>query len=75
MYTPSTDVWLQMGSTGVSLPQSCSGQVSEIGPAILLPNGNVFAIGATGNTAVYTPGAAGVAGTWSNGPTLVELEQ
>ncbi len=72
MYTPSTDVWLQMGSTGVSLPQSCSGQVSEIGPAILLPNGNVFAIGATGNTAVYTPGAAGVAGTWSNGPTLVD---
>ena len=72
IYTPSTDVWLQMGSTGVSLPQPCSGFVPEIGPAILLPNGNVFAIGATGNTAVYTPGAAGVAGTWSNGPTLVD---
>ncbi len=72
MYTPSTDVWLQMGSTGVSLPQSCPGQGAEIGPAILLPNGNVFAIGATGNTAIYTPGAAGVAGTWSNGPALVD---
>lgn len=72
LYTPSTDTWLQMGSTGVSLPQPCSGAVSEIGPAILLPNGNVFAIGASGNTAVYTPGAAGTAGTWSNGPTLVD---
>ena len=72
MYTPSTDVWLQMGSTGVSLPQPCSGFVAEIGPAILLPNGNVFAIGASGNTAIYTPGAAGIAGTWSNGPTLVD---
>jgi hypothetical protein len=72
MYTPSTDVWLQMGSTGVSLPQSCPGQGNEIGPAILLPNGTVFAIGASGNTAIYTPGAAGVAGTWSNGPSLVD---
>jgi hypothetical protein len=72
LYTPSTDKWLQMGSTGVTLPQACPGFVAEIGPAILLPNGNVFAIGATGNTAIYTPGAAGVAGTWSNGPTLVD---
>ncbi len=72
LYTPSTDTWLQMGSTGVSLPEPCSGQVSEIGPALLLPNGTVFAIGASGNTAIYTPGAAGVAGTWSNGPTLVD---
>lgn len=72
LYTPSTDTWLQMGSTGVSLPQPCSGSVSEIGPAILLPNGNVFAIGSSGNTAIYTPGAAGTAGTWSNGPTLVD---
>lgn len=72
LYTPSTDTWLQMGSTGAGLPQSCSGNVAEIGPAILLPNGNVFAIGSSGNTAIYTPGAAGVAGTWSNGPTLVD---
>jgi hypothetical protein len=72
LYTPSTDTWLQMGSTGASLPQPCTGLVSEIGPAILLPNGKVFVIGASGNTAIYTPGAAGAAGTWSNGPTLVD---
>lgn len=72
LYTPSTDTWLQMGSTGVTLPQPCSGNVAEIGPAILMPNGNVLFIGATGNTAVYTPGAAGAAGTWANGPTLVD---
>ena len=72
LYTPSTDVWLQMGSTGPSLPQPCSGYVSEIGPAILLPGGNVFCIGASGNTALYAPAAAGTAGTWSNGPTLVD---
>jgi hypothetical protein len=72
LYTPSTDTWLQMGSTGVTLPQSCPGLVSEIGPAILMPNGKVFAIGSTGNTAIYTPGAAGAAGTWANGPTLVD---
>jgi hypothetical protein len=72
LYTPSTDKWLQMGSTGVSLPQPCSGFVSEIGPAILLPNNDVFAIGASGNTATYTPGAPGKAGTWANGPTLVD---
>jgi hypothetical protein len=72
LYTPSTDTWLQMGSTGVSLPQPCPKQGAEIGPAILLPNGNVFCIGASGNTAIYTPGAAGTAGTWSNGPTLVD---
>ena len=72
IYTPSTDVWLQMGSVGATLPQSCPGFVAEIGPAILLPNGKVFAIGASGATATYTPGAAGIAGTWAAGPALVD---
>lgn len=73
LYTPSTDIWSQQGSTGVTLPQVCPGSsTGEIGPAILLPNGKVFCIGSTGNTAIYAPGAAGTAGTWSNGPTLVD---
>jgi len=38
----------------------------EIGPAILMPNGTVFAIGATQHTAVYAPPAGATEeGTWS----------
>jgi hypothetical protein len=41
----------------------------EIGPAILLPNGKVFAAGATGHTAIYTPGASATTpGAWVAGP-------
>jgi hypothetical protein len=73
LYTPSTDFWLQMGRTGPSLPQPCPNvSAGEIGPAILLPDGNVFCIGASGNTASYKPGAPGAEGTWSNGPTLLD---
>jgi hypothetical protein len=47
--------------------------VYEIGPAILLPDGRVFAIGATGATALYTPDPdATKAGTWASGPSLVD---
>lgn len=44
----------------------------EMGPQMLLPNGNVFAIGADGKTAVYTPPAAGstATGTWVEGPAM-----
>lgn len=70
-YLINTDQWVSAGSTPSTLPQSCPGFVAEIGPAILLPNGNVFVIGATGNTAIYTPPAnIADAGTWSAGPTL-----
>ncbi len=46
----------------------------EIGPAILRPDGSVFATGSaasgqTGHTAIYRPGAAiGDPGTWTAGP-------
>src|SRR5262249_31736119 len=36
----------------------------EIGPAVLRPNGTVFATGATGHNAVYNTGT----GQWSAGP-------
>ena len=38
----------------------------EMGPALLLPNGNVFAVGADGLTAIYAPGS----NTWSVGPAV-----
>lgn len=72
-YIPSSDKWVSAGATGNALPQPCSGQVAEIGPALLLPHGRVFAVGASGNTALYTPDPNPQnAGTWANGPTLVD---
>lgn len=42
---------------------------AEIGPAILLPSGKLFAVGATGNTAIYDPSQPN-ASAWTAGPTL-----
>lgn len=72
-YIPRSNTWESAGSTGETLPQACEGIVSEIGPALLLPDGRVFAVGATGATALYTPDPYPIrAGTWTNGPTLTD---
>ena len=72
-YNPTTNEWISAGSTPSNLTQPCSGEVAEIGLAILLPStGDVFCIGASGATALYTPGGATVAGTWAAGPDLVD---
>ncbi len=78
-YVPSTDLWVPAGGTPKPLvvgnvnctyipkggaPQPQTVGVFEIGPAILLPNGTLFAIGATGHTAIYTPST----NTWAPGP-------
>lgn len=62
IYDPSTGAWTNAGSTIVTLPNS----VLEIGPAVLMPNGKVFAAGASKNTAIYDTST----GTWSTGPTF-----
>jgi hypothetical protein len=70
-YVPSTNTWVSAGSTPSTLPQACAGIVPEIGPSVLLPSGHLFVIGATGNTALYTPPAIpSQPGTWSAGPSL-----
>ncbi len=62
------------GPTGTYLPPG------EIGPAILRPDGSVFATGSavtgqTGHTAVYRPGAtAGQAGSWTRGPDFPGID-
>ena len=75
-YLPATDQWVSAGSTLATLPQACPALGAEIGPAILLPDGRVFAIGATGNTGLYTPPSATLGsaspGTWAAGPTLTD---
>ena len=58
--------WAKPASTPVDLVQASS---IEIGPAILLPDGRVFAIGASGRTAIYTPpNIADQPGSWIVGP-------
>lgn len=77
-YIPKSDKWVSAGATPQSLvlagvTEPGTDKVfdpDEIGPAILLPDGAVFAIGATGHTAIYTLDAtnAGGTGTWEPGP-------
>jgi hypothetical protein len=68
--------WTSPGSTGVPLAAYCStaeGSGWEIGPAVLRPDGTVLAIGATSNTAIYTPPPYGYGlqyGKWTKGPTF-----
>ena len=52
----------------LSAPTDLNGkQWDEMGPAMLLPNGNVFfAGGGTSNTALYNP----TTNTWSSGPSI-----
>ena len=64
-YNPTTGTWSTAGDTPVSLEG-----YSEMGPAILRPDGTVFATGASGATAIYTPGANGAVGTWTQGPSF-----
>ncbi|HUA16205.1 MAG TPA: hypothetical protein VMG31_12985 [Verrucomicrobiae bacterium] len=62
IYDPSTGAWTTPDNTTVVNlvdPRSL-----EIGPAALLPNGTVFAAGATTNNAIYTIST----GTWAPGP-------
>jgi hypothetical protein len=84
IYTPSAGAWASAGSTVVDLhspsPFGClnygpGGKLcyfppGEVGPAILRPDGTVFATGSysnggsgPGHTAVYTPGTG-----WAAGP-------
>src|SRR6478609_273429 len=60
-YNPSTGTWSSAGSTPVSL---ISG--GEIGPAVLRPDGTVFAAGANSSSAIYNSST----GQWSTGPTF-----
>ena len=88
-YDAAIQTWIQDGSTVANLMGPCEVDCAngirgawgiyyppgEIGPAILRPDGTVFATGAlhlgdsTGHTAVFTPGAGpDVPGTWAAGP-------
>jgi hypothetical protein len=60
--------WIDNGATPAPLVETAS---IEIGPAILLPDGTVFAIGATGNTARFKPNVdPDKPGEWKPGPDV-----
>jgi hypothetical protein len=62
IYDPTTGAWTTpTNNTGVNLVDPGS---LELGPAPLLPNGTVFASGATTNNAIYTVST----GTWATAP-------
>ena len=66
-YNPSTGSWSSAGSTIVLLPSNGGKPiVAEVGPAVLRPDGSVFATGGTSSTAIYNPAN----GAWSTGPSF-----
>lgn len=69
-YVIAINQWVSAGTTPVTLPAGPVGDVPEMGPQILLPDGRVFAIGASGHTALYTPPTTVPTdpGTWAPGP-------
>jgi hypothetical protein len=70
-YVVSTGKWLSDSSipAAADLVIDVPNVSIEVGPAVLMPSGQVFAAGASGHTAIYTPGASDSAlGTWVAGP-------
>jgi len=68
-YIPSTSTWVNAGTLPVTLTDGNPNY--EMGPAVLLYNGTVFATGALGNSAIYTPPSTqSETGTWNTGPSL-----
>jgi hypothetical protein len=64
-YVPSLNTWVVDGTVPVPLFDSSLG---ELGTVHLLPNGQVFWMGSTTNTAFYTPGGSVTsAGSWVAG--------
>src|SRR6058998_1552002 len=71
IYDPATATWTSAGSTIAQLWDSCGGADAasyEVGPAVLRPDGMVFATGGNtcgpGHTSIYNSRA----GTWTAGP-------
>jgi PKD repeat protein len=62
LYNPATGSWSSAGDTTVQLPFPPPNSVPEVGPAVLRPDGTVFATGGTSNIAVYDS----ISGTWSS---------
>jgi hypothetical protein len=69
-YVINTNSWVSAGSVPAAsdLVLNVPGISIEIGPAILMPDGRVFCIGASGHTAVYDIKT----GSWMAGPDITD---
>jgi hypothetical protein len=66
----AANAWVSAGAT----PHVLIDSISEIGASVLLPDGRLFVIGATGFTAIYTvPPISNQPGTWVDGPTIPQV--
>jgi hypothetical protein len=63
-YVPSSGTWVDAGTLPALLSTAALGD--ELGPALLLPDGRVWQVGATNNTALYNP----TTNTWAAGPSF-----
>ena len=66
-YRPTTNTWTADANVPVALYDDFG---FETGGAVLLPDGRAIHLGATGNTAYYTPPLSGNVGSWVAGPSL-----
>lgn len=69
-YIPSLNQWVNDGNVPVALYDTLPGYFGELGPAFLLPNGKAFFVGASGNTAIYTPSGSSTPGSWAPGASI-----
>lgn len=77
---PHTEKFVAASNTWVTAGQTPAGNdlvddpTKEIGPALLLPDGRVFAIGASGKNAFYTkPAIPALPGAWAAAPAFPQI--
>jgi hypothetical protein len=66
-YIPSMNEWINDSKLPLDIH---SVKDTELGAALLLPNGQAIFLGGNGNTALYTPTGTTRKGTWTSGPTI-----
>lgn len=68
-FIPSLNKWVKDAKVPATLFATPG---SELGPALLLPNGKAIFFGGNNNTAIYTPSPLGGTnfGTWTSGPSF-----
>jgi hypothetical protein len=74
-YLAGTGGWISAGSTIVKLADTNGNNSGshEMGPQVLRPDGTVFAVGATGATAIYHPASDVSPAFWSVGPYFPDV--